>query len=366
VNHDEDCAHLRSTGLPVNCDARVQEQGRDTVTINACGNAVAKAISCAEGCKRLYPNLFEVTTLSHVDSREVYEPLEEGLDKVEIHKRLAAITIVLSTKQLDETDPGYQAPLPAAEARKDADLKAFYFDEFVAHQHDKAQPHISHRGVRSDSAAVHDAGRGRGRGGRGRGRGGNAPRGAATAATGTQRSHRPARTDDRSPPTAAAVSFSGAGAPPSSKPDHGVWGKRGRGGAGHYDAGRGARGGYAYKRDAAASHSAAATTSAGGPMLPTGGAANVFSIAPQLQQYVDQYAQLAQLQMLQQMQISQAVATSGTGYLQAAAPPHGYSAAVSGGTAYRQVPVGMLPGTPAGTYATAYPVYTQQNLNAHQ
>jgi len=131
-----------------------REKGFSEVVLKAMGRAINKTVAIAEILKRRIPDLHQITEISSTDITDVYEPLEEGLDRIETTRHVSSITIVLSTVPLDTTAPGYQPPLPADQVK-----------EPVAAS-EEGSPGQAPRN------AARRSGPGRGRGGRGRGRGG--------------------------------------------------------------------------------------------------------------------------------------------------------------------------------------------------
>lgn len=85
------------------------------MVLKAMGHAISKAVTVAEVLKHRVAGLHQVTQLSSVETVDVFEPLEEGLDRVESKRHIPGICIRLSLDPLDEGDPGYQAPLPASQ-----------------------------------------------------------------------------------------------------------------------------------------------------------------------------------------------------------------------------------------------------------
>merc|ERR1712139_9087 len=79
--------------------------------ISATGNALTKAVTLAEVCKRRFKGLHQITNLGSQEIVDEYEPLEEGLDKVTDTRSIPFIEITLSKEPLDTSDKGYQAPL---------------------------------------------------------------------------------------------------------------------------------------------------------------------------------------------------------------------------------------------------------------
>ena len=61
--------------------------------------------------KRRILGLHQDTKIGSVDITDTWEPLEEGLNRLETTRHVSVITITLSTEPLDPTSIGYQAPL---------------------------------------------------------------------------------------------------------------------------------------------------------------------------------------------------------------------------------------------------------------
>lgn len=66
----------------------------------------------AEIIKRRLVGLHQITEISSTNIVDVWEPKEEGLDRLETTRRVSVITIVLSRDPLDTNNLGYQEPLP--------------------------------------------------------------------------------------------------------------------------------------------------------------------------------------------------------------------------------------------------------------
>ena len=71
------------------------------VTINAIGNAIAKAVALAELCRLRIAGLYTTIDITFVEL-----PDEDST------KRVTCIKITLSKKQLEKTHTGYMEPLP--------------------------------------------------------------------------------------------------------------------------------------------------------------------------------------------------------------------------------------------------------------
>jgi DNA-binding protein Alba len=95
-----------------------KDKGFNEVILKAMGRAINKTVTIAEIIKRRIPNLHQITEISSTDITDVYEPLEEGLDRIETTRHVSSITIILSTVPLDTSAPGYQAPLPEDQVKE--------------------------------------------------------------------------------------------------------------------------------------------------------------------------------------------------------------------------------------------------------
>ena len=83
------------------------------MVLKAMGNAISKAVTVAEILKHRVAKLHMVTRISSIETVDVYDPLEEGLDRIETKRKIPSISIQLSLDELDKDDPGYQSPIPA-------------------------------------------------------------------------------------------------------------------------------------------------------------------------------------------------------------------------------------------------------------
>lgn len=90
----------------------IQDENKSLV-IKAMGQTIHRAIIVAEILKRRIVGLHQINELGSVKVVDIYEPIEEGLDKVELTRQIPSITITLSTQELDIHHSGYQSPLSA-------------------------------------------------------------------------------------------------------------------------------------------------------------------------------------------------------------------------------------------------------------
>jgi ribonucleases P/MRP protein subunit RPP25 len=97
------------------------------------GYAISKAVTVAEILKHRVAHLHQITQLALVETVDVYEPLEEGLDQISMTRHIPSITIELSLDQLDTTNPGYQPPIPV-------ELVSPQFEGRQAHSEDEDKP----------------------------------------------------------------------------------------------------------------------------------------------------------------------------------------------------------------------------------
>ena len=87
------------------------------IVIKAMGRAMSKAVTVAEGVKLEAPGIHQVVKIYTCELQEVFEPLEEGLDRLVLPRFIPAIEVVLSldVALVDTLAPGYQPPLSEAE-----------------------------------------------------------------------------------------------------------------------------------------------------------------------------------------------------------------------------------------------------------
>jgi DNA-binding protein Alba len=93
------------------------QKGASEVVLKAMGRAINKTVTIAEIIKRRIPGLHQNTAIDSTPITEVWEPMEEGLERVETTRLVSSIQITLSSGQLDVNSPGYQPPLPEDQIR---------------------------------------------------------------------------------------------------------------------------------------------------------------------------------------------------------------------------------------------------------
>ena len=61
--------------------SQIQEKGATEVVLKAMGRAINKTVTIAEIIKRRIAGLHQITVIDSTDITDVYEPIEEGLDR---------------------------------------------------------------------------------------------------------------------------------------------------------------------------------------------------------------------------------------------------------------------------------------------
>ncbi|EPS66814.1 hypothetical protein M569_07962 [Genlisea aurea] len=91
----------------------LQDKGSDKIVFKAMGRAINKTVAIVELVKRRIVGLHQTTSIQSTDITDTWEPLEEGLQTLETTRKVSMVTIILSKKELDKTNVGYQPPIPA-------------------------------------------------------------------------------------------------------------------------------------------------------------------------------------------------------------------------------------------------------------
>eukprot|EP00268_Persea_americana_P011129 TRINITY_DN1465_c0_g2_i3.p1 TRINITY_DN1465_c0_g2~~TRINITY_DN1465_c0_g2_i3.p1 ORF type:complete len:183 (+),score=31.46 TRINITY_DN1465_c0_g2_i3:314-862(+) len=95
----------------------LQEKGLDEIVLKAMGRAINKTVMIAELIKRRIAGLHQNTSIASTDITDMWEPLEEGLLRLETTRHVSMITITLSKKELDASSTGYQSPIPVDQVK---------------------------------------------------------------------------------------------------------------------------------------------------------------------------------------------------------------------------------------------------------
>lgn len=114
--NDANIVRVNVSGKLVNYITYAQEQLSTQGKVQLVGNgrAINRAVTVAEILRRSDP-VHQLTTLRSVSVKDKYEPLEEGLRELEMHRTMSCISIVLAKDAveaaLDTSAPGYAPPL---------------------------------------------------------------------------------------------------------------------------------------------------------------------------------------------------------------------------------------------------------------
>ncbi|GAB5034377.1 ribonuclease p protein subunit p25 [Nannochloropsis oceanica] len=76
--------------------ALFEERGARAVALKGMGRAIHKALTVAEILKRSLPGLHQRTEIGSLPFKEVWAPLEEGLNRVESTRYISSVLITLS------------------------------------------------------------------------------------------------------------------------------------------------------------------------------------------------------------------------------------------------------------------------------
>ncbi|EPS73408.1 hypothetical protein M569_01353, partial [Genlisea aurea] len=101
----------------------LQERGSDEIIFKAMGRAINKTVAIVELIKRRIVGLHQITSIQSTDITDTWEPLEEGLQTLETTRKVSMVIIILSKKELDTTNLGYQPPIPADLVRVSTELE---------------------------------------------------------------------------------------------------------------------------------------------------------------------------------------------------------------------------------------------------
>lgn len=95
--------------------ASLFEKKKEEIVIKGTGFAIPKAISLATLVRHKFKGLHQIIEIGTMEIVDEFMPIEEGLDKVTMKRKIPLLSIILSLKELDKNNPGYSAPLPDSE-----------------------------------------------------------------------------------------------------------------------------------------------------------------------------------------------------------------------------------------------------------
>lgn len=135
------------------------------VILRTVGGAITKIITIAEVVKHRVKGIHQLNDIGTQVFEDIYEPLEEGLDRLVFTRKVTSFTVTLSKVALDTAHYGYQEPIPEEEVE----------ENFNVSEHREHREHRERRGGYGGDRRGGDRRggyRGGFRGGRGGSRGG--------------------------------------------------------------------------------------------------------------------------------------------------------------------------------------------------
>lgn len=89
-----------------------------TIVIKGVQQAMENAVKLAELIKHRFTGLYQINTIDTMETKDEYEPLEEGLDHLTFRRYTTMLTIVLTRDEPeDHSHVGYQDPIPDSEVQ---------------------------------------------------------------------------------------------------------------------------------------------------------------------------------------------------------------------------------------------------------
>lgn len=79
----------------------------DSIEIRGTGNAIVKALILIELVKRRVGDLHQINNITSTEIVDEFEPVVEGLEKIEQKRRVTCLNCVLSKSPLNNDDIGY-------------------------------------------------------------------------------------------------------------------------------------------------------------------------------------------------------------------------------------------------------------------
>lgn len=95
----------------------VEEKKQDPIILRGTGFVIPKCLGVADLVRRRIKGLYQIVEFGSLEMKDTYEPMEEGLDKVVLSRKVPFVTVKLSFKPLEKTHPGYSDPLPESEVQ---------------------------------------------------------------------------------------------------------------------------------------------------------------------------------------------------------------------------------------------------------
>jgi len=77
------------------------------VTLSSMGNAMAKMVTIVEIVKHRIAGLYQTNSVEMQTFKDEYKPKEEGLDNLELERKVTCFRVHLSMKELNSKEPGF-------------------------------------------------------------------------------------------------------------------------------------------------------------------------------------------------------------------------------------------------------------------
>ena len=95
-------------------------KNKDKVVLSSLGEAICKSVTIAEIVKHRVKGLHQVNDISTIVIDDEYEPVEDGLEKMTVQRKLTCLQITLQKEAPKTPHHGYQEPIPESEVGPDA------------------------------------------------------------------------------------------------------------------------------------------------------------------------------------------------------------------------------------------------------
>lgn len=87
--------------------SQFNDKGAQDVTLRTVGGAITKIITIAEVVKHRVKGIYQLNEIGTQVFEDIYEPLEEGLDRLVFTRKVTSFTVTLSRVALDKNHYGY-------------------------------------------------------------------------------------------------------------------------------------------------------------------------------------------------------------------------------------------------------------------
>ena len=87
--------------------SQFNEKEQTEVTLKSIGDVISKIITIAEIVKYRVKGIYQLNEIGTQNFEDIYEPLEEGLDRLVFTRKVTSFTVTLSKTPLDKSHYGY-------------------------------------------------------------------------------------------------------------------------------------------------------------------------------------------------------------------------------------------------------------------